>query len=473
MRPFQRYLRSAALLTCFISGTNQATDLSEIYSLASKNDHTFRAAEAQYKIGLEAKKVERANLLPNLSGSVSYTDVSSETLVEGSAGPFFDPPIFDPVTTRDSKTTGYELSLAQPLFDLAAWNNFKAGSEQTNAAEAVFRQQEQNLIIRAAEAYFNTLLAAANLQTSLSEETALKQQLTQSQQRYEVGLNAITEVHEAQASYDSAVAVRLSAEGQLGIQFELLEVLTGKSFSSITPLKEIFPVSLPTPKNREDWVKRATVSNYTLKSSKATADAAKFQAKAAKSLHYPTVSLNASYADNSSDTDSRSDNPFQNQGFQSDNTENTNLNISLRVPIFAGGSVSANRRRAAQTAIFEQENYLQTKRNIVQQTRAEHLNVITGVATVKARKQTTVSRQSALEATEAGYRVGTRDFVDVLNAQRGLYQAKRDYDSALYAYVLSSLRLKDVAGMLTEEDLNKLNQWLDPEQNVSNISLTY
>jgi outer membrane protein len=470
MRFTRRCIVSLVLLSSLNSGITEASDLSEVYKLAAENDHTFKAAEARFQAGLEAKKRQRAGLLPSLNGSITYNDQSSESEIEGLsfvAGQIVE----NPTQISDSESTGYNLSLSVPLFDLGAWHSYKAGSAEANSAKAIFRQQEQSLIIRSAEAYFNTLLAAANLQTSLAEETALKQQLTQSQQRYEVGLNAITEVHEAQASYDSAVADRLTTEGQLGIQFEALEVLTGQSFSSISPLKEDFPVSNPAPINREDWVERAISSNYDLKAASAVAKSAKAQARAAKAGHLPTLSLNAQYSDSTIDSSNGAAgfDPF----VQSADQENESINLTLSVPLYNGGSVSSERRRSKHNAIIERENYLQAKRDIIQQTRSEHLNVITGVATVKARKQTIISRQSALEATEAGYRVGTRDFVDVLNAQRGLFQAKRDYDQALYSYVLSSLRLKNVAGMLSEEDIDALNLWLDSEQNVSNVNLTY
>lgn len=470
MISIHRCIGSIVLLAGLSTGQSHASDLSEIYALAAKNDHTFKAAEAQYKLGLEAKKAQRAGLLPSLNGSVSYNDVNATSQVDGQdfvAGQIVN----NPLRESESETTGYDLTLSVPLFDLGAWHSYKAGAAQANSAEALYRQQQQNLIIRTAEAYFNTLQAAANLETSLAEEAALKQQLTQSQQRYEVGLNAITEVHEAQASYDSAVADRLSAEGQLGIQFEGLEVLTGQSFSSIAPLSDSFPVAQPAPINRDDWVERAIENNYNLKASQAIAKAAKEQAKAARSGHLPTLTLAAQYSDTDSDSVAGA------RGFpafvQSSDDENERITLTLSVPIYNGGSVSSARRQAKQSAIAERENYLQAKRDIVQQTRSEHLNVITGVATVKARKQTIVSRQSALEATEAGYRVGTRDFVDVLNAQRVLFQAKRDYDAALYAYLLSSLRLKDTAGMLSEKDISGLNDWLNSEKSVSNISLTY
>ena len=438
------------LSLCLPSAFSHAQDLSDIYQRALNNDHRFQAAKAQYKAGLEAKKISRAGLLPTINAQGQWQDsetTSNSTNSLGDQG-------FNAVDS-ESESRGYTLSFNQPLFNLNAWNSFKAGAAQADAATATYHSAQNDLIIRSAEAYFNTLLAAANLQTSRAEENALNFQLQQSQQRYDVGLNAITEVHEAQAGYDSATAERLIAEGQLAIQFESLEVLTGKQYRSIASLKKDFPVSFPAPQKREQWVERALSSNPELQRAKTSAKAADYQARAAKSAHLPVIEFSGQYSSSSAEETS-----FRNPDGGTLEQDQESISITATLPLFRGGSISASRRQAKQQAVVERETYLQARRDITQQTRSEYLNVITGVATVNARKQTIISRQSALEATEAGYEVGTRDFVDVLNAQRGLYQAKRSYDSALYNYILSSLRLKAVSGMLNDNDIEELNAWL-------------
>ncbi len=442
---------SAMFLSASIS--TQATDLAEVYALAVENDHEFKAARAGYLASAEVKKLSRSGLLPKINGEASWSDSEDDN-----SGIRISPSSTDTnlvSETTDTTTTGYSISLNQPLFDMSAWNDFKAGNANASAAKANYHSSQQALIIRSSQAYFDALLAASNLETSRAQEDALHHQLMQTKQRFDVGLSAITEVHEAQAAYDSSVAERLIAEGRLGIAFEAIEVITGRPFEELSSLKADFPASAPQPMAREAWVERALENNYELLSSKLSSDASKYSAKSAKSGHYPTLTLSGTYSNQERDSET---NPTNLSDIE---TDTKRIGLTLNVPIYNGGSVSATRRQAKQQAIQARENYLKLRRDVVQNARSQHLNVITGVSTVKARAQAIVSRESALEATQAGYRVGTRDLVDVLNAQQSLYQAKRNYNTALFDYILSSLNLKEVAGQLNKDDIQSLNTWLD------------
>ncbi len=449
MRLFNRFARGGVLAAAVLmAASTQAEDLIHIYNKAAENDHQFRAAEAAYEAGLEAKGLGRAGILPRFNGVAEWTDSSTDA--SGEAVPAQGLPY-----EADSTNSGWALSLEQPLFDLGAWNSFKAGAASATVAEAQFRAEQQALILRTAQAYFDVLQAASNLETSLSEEEALSHQLEQIQQRFEVGLSAITEVHEAQASYDSAHADRLINQGLLAVNFEALEVLTGENYSVLAPLKDEFVVEPPQPAEREEWVALAQENNHNLAAADANSESARYSAKSAKAGHYPRLTFNGSYSSYNDDTD------ISEFRYSDIDNDTQMIGVTLSVPIYNGGGVSASRRQAQQLAIQARELYLQSKRNVVQAARSEYLTVTTSVATVKARAQAIISTESALEATKAGYSVGTRNLVDVLNAQRSLYQAKRDYDAALYAYIMSTLRLKDVAGILTADDLVQLNAWLD------------
>lgn len=455
MKNYTRYLKNTFIigaLSAAISQHAMAEDLVEVYQKALDNDHTFRAAEAAYNAGRENKAIGRSNLLPSINASASWSDTSSESLGNHvGADPF--------PSTTDTVASGYSISLEQPLFDMAAWARFKSGAANADLAGAQYESDKQNLIIRAAQAYFDTLLAVDTLTTALAEENALSHQLEQTKQRFEVGLTAITEVHEAQAVYDSAVADRLLAEGQVSISFEALEVITGESYEFVSPLKADFPVSLPVPASREEWVQRALGNNYQLKVASARAEAARQNSKAALAGHLPRLTGSLGYSDRNRDSETSYQSAITDM---SDfDTEEESISLTLTVPIFNGGGTSASRRQSKQLAIQARENYLQTQRDIVQQVRSLHLSVETSVATVKARRQAITSSESALEATQAGYEVGTRDLVDVLNAQRNLFRAKRNYYDALYRYIINSLQLKSAAGVLQEDGLQELNVWLD------------
>ena len=438
-----RKLQALPICWCLVFGlpnTSVAETLKETYQQALNNDHTFKAAQAQHGAGKQNKAIGRAGLLPQLSGSGSWRETKTDTGTVDLGSPA--------LPTTD---TSYGLELRQTLLNVGAWHTYKRGVALSEAAEAELRSAELSLIVRTVEAYLGVLRAADTLETSRAEENALSHQLEQTKQRFEVGLTAITEVHEVQASFDAATANRLIAEGQLGINFEALEVITGASHSSLSPMKKDFPVVNPSPLDREEWVQFALENNYTLKASSLNATAAKQEAKARRADHFPTLdaSISSTHAERSiADGDPSSADVEQ-------------ISLSLNVPIFAGGRTIASRRQAAYSAIQSREQFNQNRRDVIQSTRAQHLQVVTGVATVKARKQAITSSQSALDATQAGYEVGTRDLVDVLNAQRTLYASQRDYFNALYDYVLSTLRLKEAAGTLTPEAIDQLEQWID------------
>ena len=419
----------------------QANSLMDVYELALENDAQLKADKANYEAGLANKTIARSGLLPQINASANYTDSDRD---------FTDN--LDPTNsgTINSTITGWGVSLDQPLFDMARWYTYKQGVKLSEQAEAQFGADQQSLIVRVATAYFNVLRAIENLEATMSEEEALAQQLEQAKQRFEVGLTAITEVHEAQAAFDSALAATLEARGLIGINFEALEVLTGRSEQTIAPLSEQFPVVTPTPSNRADWVEFSLKNNYNLKASKLAAEASHQNAKAAKSNHLPRLSASLGYNDSTEEIDNISD----------ETIEGTSVGVRLDVPIFSGGGTSGRARQAYALYNQVQEIYNSTQRNVIQNARSLHLIVETDVARVQARKQAIVSNQSALEATKSGYEVGTRNLVEVLLAQRNLYQARRNYSDALFDYVINSFRLREVAGMLTPADVQSIDKWL-------------
>ncbi len=459
----QRFFNRKTLAgVCALLGSwsmhSQAITLKEVYLLALENDHEMRAAQAAYEAGKENKIQARSNLLPQITGSVVYTDSNSDVKSDTTIST-----PFAAYSSSDSTTTTYSVSLTQPLFDLGLWYQFKQGQALTDQAKAQFGADQQALIIRVAQAYFNVLRAIENLQTSLAQEDAFRHQLEQSRQRFEVGLAAITDVHEVQAAYDRATAATLAARGNLGTTFEALENITGVSPTEIAPLVKEFPVTEPVPANRADWVDFALKNNFQLKTFKYAAEAASQTAKSARSKHLPTVT--ASFTKSDSDSDgTRAESAFDT------NTDSDTFMVRLDVPLFAGGGISSSRRKAYAQANQAEESYQKARRDTIQSARSLHLSVMIDVATVKANSQAVRSNQSALEATQAGYEVGTRDLLDVLQSQQSLYQARRDYVNSIYDYILDQLSLKQSAGNLTPTDVEDLNRWLDAQKQVERDS---
>lgn len=438
-----------------------ANSLLDIYELALKNDAQLQADIAEYQAGQEYRALYRAGLLPQINASAAYVESDTDTSSNASA-PVIPTPglITNGIGNVNSTRTGWEVSLQQPLFNMASWYTYKQGVKLSKQAEAQFGADQQNLIVRVAEAYFNVLRAVDTLEATLAEENALSHQLEQTKQRFEVGLTAITEVHEAQAAHDSARAAAFEARGNLNIAYEALEVLTAQPHDQIATLSEAFPVVEPYPADRHEWVSFSLKNNYALKASKLAAEAATQVAKAAKANHLPSVTASLGYSDYDDDG--------ERYGIEQDfNTEGTSIGVRVDVPLFSGGSVSARRRQTYALAVQAQAIFNSTQRNVIQSTRALHLSVETGVARVQARKQAIVSSQSAVEATQSGYEVGTRNLVEVLLAQRQLYQARRDYATALYDYIIDTIELRQAAGMLTPADVQAVDKWLEADEPVN------
>ncbi len=427
---------SVLCATVFGMSTVNAETLQEIYQQAQQNDHQLRAAAATRDAGQEDAKLARARLLPQVNAQASWGQ-EDPTLYNGSK------------TDDELETVSSSISLSQSLINVSNWRSYSAGKASALGADATYAQAEQELIVRTAQAYFDALNAVDNLTTAKAEEDALGHQLEQTKQRFEVGLTAITEVHEAQAAYDSSTANRLVAAGRLGIAFEALEVITGQPYEALSPLRDKFPVAPPEPLEREAWEAMALENNAALKTAQQAMMAAEAIAKASRAQHLPTLDASVGYRD------------VEQEGLRVQESDGMSVQVQLSLPIFTGGGTSATRRQAYSRFLAAKELYLKAKRDTVQATRSSHLAVLTSAATVKARKQAITSSASALEATQAGYDVGTRDLVDVLNAQRNLYTAQRDYFSALYTYVLSTLQLRQAAGVLTSDQVVELDSWLD------------
>ncbi len=447
-----------------------AETLARVYELALANDPVLKAAEASFKASSEAKNLARAALLPQVNGSYSYSqnDLDSSTIgltAPATAGPDTPPDftqlISGPVTSQDeTDTKSLNIELQQNIFNLPAWYSFKQGKKLSELAAAQFAFDQQDLIVRVAEAYFNVLRAKENLDTAIAEETAIQRQLEQTEQRFEVGLIAITDVHESRAAHDLAVVTRLEAQGQLGIAYEALSVITGEQHSNIWLLSEEFPVTDPSPAQRSEWVEFALQNNYQLRAARLSENAAQHNAKAKRAEHLPKIVGSYSYVDSTTDGDRPTDSVFNPDPTVDDSRDGGTIGLSLSMPLFSGGSVSASRRQAAQEYIQARENHIASQRNTIQNTRSLHLSVITDVGKVNARKQAITSSESALEATQAGYEVGTRNIVDVLDAQRFLFRSVRDYSNARYDYVINMLRLKQQAGTLTPQEIYGLSKWL-------------
>lgn len=449
----------------------QADSLRDIYELALENDAQLKAEQATYLANKETEALSRAALLPQISGSYSFSNSDSDT---DGITPEFDPVTRDftgrfipQLTNRDTDTDGYSISLNQAIFDLPAWFSFQSGREVTKEAEATFASNQQSLILRVVEAYLAVLRSQDNLAASQAQERAFERQLEQTQQRFEVGLIAITDVYEAQAARDLAQVERIVDENNLSVALENLSVLTGQSHSNLSILQSDFNILPPDPIDRAAWVDFALQNNLPLQAARYREEAARQTAKARKLEHAPKVTGSLGYSDFETDGSLSLEPATPLTPPPNSSTEEQSWQINLTVPLFSGGAVSANRRKAAQEFNAARENRILLQRNTITNTRSLHMTVVSDVSRIKARQQSIISSQSSLDATQAGYEVGTRNVVDVLNAQNTLFSAQRDFANSRYDYIINMMRLQEQAGLLSPQDIMKLDSFLEAPASVT------
>ena len=411
-----------------------AATLQDIYQQALRSDPQLKAAHAVFNADREVEQQSLSALLPgiNLSADTSYTTIS-------------------PSGIRDGNSYGYSLDWRQPVFRAEEWFNLQSSKTQVRRAEVELSSQQQLLIQRAVEAYLDVLLAQTSFETTESVEAAVKRRLDQVRAQFDVGLIAITDVEEARASYDEARVARIVAEGRLDTSFESVDRLTGQYWTQLDPLSSAFPVSTLTPAEFQPWVDKALAENLQLQLAALDVSTAEQLREASRARHLPSIDLVAGYG---RDQGARSLDP-------SGDSQNTgSIGLSLNLPLYLGGRTTSQLRESGYRWDASIQLREDTRREVVQATRSLHRDLMTDVESVAARKQSIVSSETALEATATGYSVGTRNIVDVLQAERTLYTAIEAYQVARYLYIRHLVQFKVAVGTLSPDDINQLDRWL-------------
>lgn len=426
------------------------TDLVTVYQEAAANNADLAAARADYKARSEVVPQARAGLLPNLSAGANLSDTRTQ--------------VDSPANTSSRSGMVYQANLSQPLFRADRWFQLQAAQAADEQAALELSATEQNLILQSAESYFAVLRAQDNLASTKAEEAAFKRQLDQANERFDVGLSDKTDVLEAQAGFDTARANRIIAQRQVEDAFQALITLTNRDFNALEGIEHSLPILAPTPNDAKAWVDTAAAQNLNLQASNYAVEAAEETLRQRKSGHAPTLDAVASYQKGDNDSLGFSNNAASANRFSGD-VEQSSIGLQLNIPLYSGGLTSSQVRESYQRLNQSEQLRESLRRQVVQNTRNLHRAVNTDVETVQARKQSIISNQSALEATEIGYQVGTRNIVDVLDAQRQLYSSVRNYNNARYDYILNNLRLKQAAGTLSPDDLAALEQYLKSDYN--------
>ncbi|EEF79527.1 TolC family outer membrane protein [Methylophaga thiooxydans] len=416
-----------------------AENLIDVFELSLSSDPQLLAEAASRQAVGELDDQATANFLPQ----VDLTANTGKTWVDASSQSFGG--------QTEYNDHGYTLSLVQPLYRRQNFVQKEQADIAIEGADASYVAAEQSLIVRVSERYFGVLGAEDDLTFALAEREAIAKQLEQTQQRFDVGMATITDTTEAQAAFDLANAAVIAAENALANANEQLRETSGKYINELTGLQSDSPLVSPEPEDINQWSQTALVQNPSLMVAKSNVDSAAQTIELQKSGHYPSLDLVAqkNYA-------SQSDGNFS--GSSKTHTEAIGLQFNL--PIYAGGAVVSRTREAGYRLDQAMQNEEQQRRSVTRQTRESFNGVMSGISRVQALKQAVVSNEKALESTQAGYEVGTRTTVDVLDARRNLFSARRDYARSRYDYILNTLRLKQAAGIVTIEDLVQINSWL-------------
>jgi outer membrane protein len=434
---------TAAVLVFGASAPVLAEDLVEVFMAARQSDPKYRAARYEFEAASFAEPQARAALMPSVSFEYTKTRTDQNILSSNNA-------VFASGRSIYS-TENQTLSLTQPIFKLSAWRGYQQAKVKVRQAAAVFSAAEQDLMMRVATAYISVLAARDAVNFSIAEKEAIQRQLDLVQQRFTSGLVAIANLHDAKARSAVKDADLVAARNDLDDKLQALREISGKVFTRLKPLQDAIPLDQPQPNNIDHWVESALGQNLLLEARRQAVEIAQQEIGRQNAGHYPVVDLVV--------TQNRKDTGGSLFGGGS-NVETADLMLRIAVPIYSGGLVSALSGEAMKRYEGAREDLERDARATERQARAAFQGVTGGVTRVQALAQGVTSAESARELKVEGYKSGLETILQVLDAERDLYAAKRDSARARYEFLLNRLRLKQAVGTLSEADLDAMNRMM-------------
>ncbi|MGF1779334.1 outer membrane channel protein TolC [Vibrio nomapromontoriensis] len=417
-----------------VSAATWADSLTEVYDQAKQNDPQLLRSAAERDRAFEAINSARSTLLPQINLTAGYNVNRSD----------------DDFADSDKASAG--IGFSQELYNRSSWLTLDTAEKNARQSDSLYASAQQNLILRTAQAYFEVLRSKDSLEFVKANKAAVARQLEQTKQRFEVGLSAITDVHDAQAQYDRVLADEVVAENDLLNKYEGLREITGQEHTNIDEL-DTDRFSAQRPTNSVDFfIEEAQSKNLDLLSARIGQDIAKDNITLASSGHLPKLTLDGGY----NYGNERNDTVTSRAG----STNSFNAGINLSVPLYSGGNITSQTKQAEYAYVAASEQLEQTYRSVVKNVRANNNNINSSIGAIRAYEQTVISAQSALEATKAGFDVGTRTIVDVLEATQSVFDAGRNLSDARYDYIVSILNLRQSVGTLSEQDIIDINAGL-------------
>ncbi|MBC8952567.1 outer membrane channel protein TolC [Xenorhabdus sp. PB62.4] len=426
------------------STSSHAADLLQIYQQAKETNPELLKAQADRNSVVEKINETRSTLLPQLGLSAGVDYNKSFRVPKDKQS--------------ESHGSSAKLQLTQTIFNMAKWNQLNQSEKRAGIADIDYQTAQQKLILETAKAYFDVLNSIDALTYREAQKASLYRQLDQTTQRFNVGLVAITDVQNARAQYDSIRAQEVSDRNTLDNALEKLRMITGTYYPQLASLN-IDQFKTKQPESADKVLKEAEASNLSLLSARLKQDLSREQIKESQTGYMPTVELTASTGVSNDHS----------RGAQYENTYsgNNSVGVSLSLPLFSGGATYSQVEQAKYNFVSASQNLENTYRQVTQEVHSSTNNISAAISSVDANKQAVLSAQSSLDSMEAGYQVGTRTIVDVLESTTKLYQAKQNLSKARYDYLLSQLSNQLARGTLNENDLIELNKMLGTQISTS------
>jgi outer membrane protein len=433
------------MIMSLFAGSAQAADLMQVYRDALEFDAQYASVRAQSAADREKKPQGLAGLLPQVGASADskYNDISFSEPLSGSG-------------RYNSNSWGVQLT--QPIFRLQNWEQYKQGELAAAIAELQTASAQQDLMLRAANAYFNLLNSQETLASIVAQKEAAGQQLELAKKSFEVGTTTITDVHEAQSRYDLSVANEAASTADVEVKRQTLRQITGKDYGPLAPLREGVKFDRPQPDNMQQWAQSAEQNNLSVQAAKLNYDISDRQVTSSRAGHLPTVDFVANYGYNSLPTP----NAIQQIVVLENKYNTTQVGVQVQLPIFAGGYTQSKVRESLALKDKAQSDLDNAQRSASLGAQQAYLGLTSGIAQVAGYEAALVSSRSAVESNKLGYQVGVRINIDVLNAETQFYDTFRQLSRARYDTLLAQLRLKNATGNLSEQDLQTVNALLDP-----------
>jgi outer membrane protein len=438
-----------ALPAVIAQAAGSTQNLIDLYREALLNDPRWAAARSANTAAQEFSVQGKALLLPTVSAKAgaSHSDTHIQYTGTGTVFRNGGPESFD--------SSSYGLDVSQPIFNLANFVSYQQSKVEVTLADKQLMLAQQDLMLRATQAYFDVLLAQDKIDLIGAQKSAIVRQLEQAKANFEVGTATITDVDDAQARYDLTVAREIAFINELEVKKRAIQAVIGKMPQTLASVRTDLKTSLPEPGDMEKWVEMALQNNLDLNIQQQTFEIASQEVRRANAGHLPTLYAVGSY------TNAYADGGVS--GFGND-LQDTTIGLRLQIPIYQGGAVSSQVREAVANQQKAQDDVETARRKAEFDAREAYLNIVTGVAEVKANEQAVVSSLSQVDSTKLAYDVGIRTTVDVLNAEQQYFTTKRDLLQSRYLYLVNTIKLKSAAGLLSETDLAVVNQQLLPNQ---------